>query len=187
MNKEITIDDIEYVIKNGQWVEKKTNLIPSKVVLSKLKRECPINDSNDVDYNSYTKFECIRLMTDLKNRGFNEKCIEVGLHLWRIYEEEGDIENARRSLPVITSVYRKLNKAETAIDFFIEAFRRYGEGIASSGLFNSIAGAYCDVSDYQTAVEFCDISYNRYGEQEQLSNVIARIKAQSDIFKSTIE
>ena len=172
MSMEIKIDGIYYKFFNGQWTEKSTNTAPSQKVLLKIHS----NYYEQVEYVNCSKNECLSLLKELKAQGRLRKGLEIGLFLWGNCDRAEDARTAQHILPIITSVYRSMDKPRDAISFYRDnALARFGESVESIVSLNSLAAAYCDINDYASARKLCDKAYAKQGGSVGYTNELSRV------------
>ncbi|MBR2909569.1 MAG: hypothetical protein IKC11_04395 [Clostridia bacterium] len=139
----IIYDGDTYYIKKGivydsMFLQVSSNL--AKLILAK--------KYEDDDYKSLNEEQLLERVKDLKNAEIYEKCIKIikfGLDKFI-----GRNSFYRTVFPILTSCYRFLKQPQKAVDFWIEN-RYVNRDCISPAFLTSVAGAYCDVDDYETA------------------------------------
>ena len=172
MSKEMKVDGIYYRFTSGSWKEKSTNSTPSQKVLLKIDRLY----HDQVEYGNCSKRECLSLMKELKAQGRFSKGLEVGLFLWGVCDRTDDAKMAQHILPIITSLYRCMDRPRDAISFYRSiALVRFGGTVESIASLNSLAAAYCDTDDYVNARKLCDRAYAKQGGSVGYTNELSRV------------
>ncbi len=120
-------------------------------------------------YMAVTKEELYKLNAiRIKNLTFENKTIEELIEIAQSMKDNDDlvysrklfedllfqchdISTIRSILPRYTSILRKLQNPDVAIEISKKYIRRFGQSVGSSVLYTSLAGAYCDMGDYAEA------------------------------------
>lgn len=135
----------------------------------------------NIDYKNFLENDLLELIKNCKENemfGLAKSISEFGMNK---YKNNDDF--VKSVLPIFTSSCRKLNMPNDAI----EKSKQYIKPATySTALNTSLAAAYCDVGDYLMAKKYADMAYAKLANlpmdmKREISNVYARIKAESDI------
>lgn len=161
-----------YYYKAGKWLD--ANLVSVPVVLVNELNKLILNpetiEEDDMEY-------LLRIVYGAR-REENYQLAAMALEeTMRRAIENDQIRLIRNLLPVLTSNYRKMNRPKKAINESRRILDVYGKKIWSAALFTSIAGAYCDIDEYEVARKFADIAQWMVGDDtsNKLANIYERI------------
>lgn len=138
---------------------------------------------NSADYKNMSQKEIIEFIYKIKETEDFIHCKEICL--FALNKFGTDEIFVTKVLPIITSVYRNLKEPEKAIDIAKEQRKKFK--CESVALYTSLAGAYCDIEDYETAKKFANSAYKcqggGVGYKNELSLVYARIQKETKTTK----
>ena len=172
----VEIDGEIYRNINGRWVDS-SSLVPPREILKQIIRKFYYFDS----LVKYSAKELREQLLYCKNEELTDEAIAIADELQSRYEVgvrgRADISGLRWLLPVRTSLYRMKGNPRKAIEIYLDAMSRWGDGVVSGPLYVSIAAAFCDIGDYETAIEFCKKTWALGERSEELKIVWKRAKS----------
>ncbi|MBO4679349.1 MAG: hypothetical protein J5626_06735 [Lachnospiraceae bacterium] len=144
MAKEIyNMDGENYYLIKGKWYNSHFTAV-SKSELYKLNSLMVKN----ISFEDKTVGELINIAQRMKD---NEDLIYSRKLFEELLSKSADPTVIRSILPRYTSILRKLDQADQAINVSKDYFERFGKAVSSPALHTSLAGAYCDKGDYVEA------------------------------------
>lgn len=172
--KEIEYDGITYLYFDSNFVEKDSYIIPTENILKEVTKKY----YSQIDYSDYSDDKLRKFIKETKSNLAYDTALEASLLYYERHKQHS--REIRYILPVITSLYRKMQRPEEVIRINKEAYDICGKSVFSVPLYTSIAAAYCDLEEYEKARQFCDIAYAEQGGgigiKTELSLVYQRIE-----------
>ncbi len=158
-----------YTRRNEKWVDSRSMVAPEG-----LQKDLNREFAKQIDPTALSLEECVVHGDRFKNSS------STGLAL-KFYEEaaqKADRNTMAYILPRMTSCYRQNGMPQKAIDILTYASNTFGKDMVTPVLLTSVAGAYCDISDYVRAKKCCDKAYAQLNgkRSEELSLVYKRIQ-----------
>ena len=171
-NKETLIMDGEtYYLIKGKWVNSHFTAV-SKEELYKLNALRVKN----INFDDKPLEELIELAQSMKD---NDDLIYSKRLFEDLLDKCHDSTTIRSILPRYTSILRKLQKPDMAIEVADDYLGRFGKSVSSPALHTSLAGAYCDKGDYTEARLQANraMAMSAGNASIELQSVYARIKS----------
>ena len=170
------VDGEIFIYHNGKYFDEHFCALSHDMLIKVMKLRL-----EQSDYKNFNENELLELIKNCKDNeifGFAKSISEFGM---KKYIDNNDF--VKSVLPIFTSCCRKLNMPNDAI----EKSKPYIKpSTYSTALNTSLAAAYCDVGDYLMAKKYADMAYAKlanlpYDMKREISNVYARIKAESKL------
>lgn len=167
------LEDNKYYYNNGKWLTSSFTTPPLAVV-SKLNKLL----INQEDFSQKTMDELLEIIDRSRaseNIQLAAQAIEAALRIATLPE-------LRSLLPRLTSNYRKIGRAKSAIEIADSYLEEYGRQLWSPALFTSLAAAYCDLDDYEKGKHLADRARSISGTEAspELVSVYKRIKQHNE-------
>lgn len=161
------LDGETYYFNNGKWLTSNYMSVPTAVVGK-------LNKLLTVDTSKKSVHELIKLLDGAKQGENNQYALKIANGALEI----ANISEIRQLLPRVTSLYRKNNQAQKAIDVAIEYINRYGDKVESSALYTSMAAAYCDIDNLDLARKCVNraMALSAGNSSAELNNVFMRLR-----------
>ena len=162
----ITYKGNTYSRRKGQWSDADNYIVPTT-----LQRELNAYYASLLDLESMSLTDIIKEADKLKDTGSNNAAVK----LYNYVLDRCDRSTCTYILPRITSCLRKQGKSREAITLFSVSKRKYGLSFLNNALLVSVAGAYCDVCEYENARTCCNLAFSNGDRSEFLKMVYRRI------------
>lgn len=158
-----------YTRHNGKWANSR-NMIVHEGLQKDLNREY----AKQLDLATLSLEECIAQGDQFKD----SSSFSLALRYYEEAVKKADRNSMAYILPRMTSCYRKNGMPQKAIDILTYASKTFGKDMVTPVLLTSVAGAYCDIGDYDRAKKCCDRAYAQSNgkKSEELSLVYKRIQ-----------
>ena len=165
----LVFDGKTYTRQSEKWVDSQ-----HMIVHESLQKDLNCEYAKRLEPSILSLEECIAHGDRFKNSS------STGLAL-KFYEEaskRADRITMAYILPRMTSCYRQNGMPQKAIDILTYASNTFGKDMVTPVLLTSVAGAYCDISDYVRAKKCYDKAYAQLNgkRSEELSLVYKRIQ-----------
>ena len=166
--KQIIYNDTTYYFDKGKIFDDSFLLVPENISIPVLEEYY-----SHVDYSKFNEMELRAFINELKDAGLYNSCINVSKYGLDKYSDVDDFVGS--ILALITSAYRAIGQAQTAIDFW-RSYQDNYRHCENAMLYTSLAAAYCDLGEYETAMKTANKSYAMQGSSAELSLVYDRIR-----------
>ena len=163
------LDGQKFYYDKGKWLTSSYMIAPTEITsrLNMLLME-------KVDLSDKSMEELLKILDRAKHGSNTQLAIKVAEKTLEIAET---VDEIRKLLPRITSLYRQVGTPQKAIDIAKEYTDLFNKRVWSQAFLTSIAAAYCDLEEYDIAKKFADIARVTYGNiSPELMGLYERLK-----------
>ena len=162
----------KYIRYDNYWVNEHYEIAPL-IVQTELDKQY----ANSLSLDSFSVDELIALADEFKK---NES-YHLAIKHYKEAIMRADIEQCRFIYPRLTSCYRKIGRAQDAVQLMTYIKNKFGLHMITPVLLTSVAAAYCDLHEYENARKCANRAYAILGGKSDpaLINVFRRINKEN--------
>ncbi len=182
--KSIEYNGTTYLLVRGNWLEQDTYIMPSESVIRNLTKIFYEN----MDSSSLTNDELLEKIKEIKDNKSYGKALEFTCDLLNrcgfsdsdIMVSEENVKMVKTCLPILSSIYRSMNKSYESIRIF-DKIKALGQTrLFTPAFLTSVSAAYADLKEYESAVKIIASAFKMdkmiKGASVEISNVYSRLR-----------
>lgn len=163
-------EGVKYIRYNDHWCDEHYMIAPLCVQYA-LDRQY----ADSLSLEEYNDNELLNLADKFKEN----KSYHLAIRYYYEIIKKADIVDCSYVYPRLSSCYRKVGRAQEAIELMTILKNKFGLNSISPVLLTSVAAAYCDLFEYDNALKCANRAYVLMGKRTspELSLVYKRIKS----------